>query len=163
MREENARTKSCIKDVLERIHERKVPTVIETARLDELIDAFERSRHSRILYAVDAGNKFLGIIDFKDISMHVLFHYHEVKLGSRELIRIVTSEYAKDFIKKEKCSALMEEDYEHVLERMLKNGADEIPVLSEKGEILGDITIVDMIEYYVYKTGRDKLGIEPYK
>lgn len=154
-----AKVKGCIKDVMQRIHERVLPTVIETARLDELIDAFERSRHSRILYAVNAENKFLGIIDVKDISRHLLFHYNETKLGTRELIRIVTSEYAKDFIKKERCSALIEETYESVLERMLKHGADEIPVLSEKGDILGDITIIDMIEYYVYKTGRDKLGI----
>jgi CBS domain containing-hemolysin-like protein len=161
MREGNAIAKSSIKDMMERIKERTLPTVIDTAALDEVIDAFERSRHSRILYAVDADNKFLGIIDVKDISKHVLFHYHEQGLDSRELIRIVTSESAKDFIKKEKCSALMEEDYERVLERMLKSRADEIPILSEKGEILGDITIIDMIEYYVYKTGRDKLGIQP--
>ncbi len=159
MSETRAKIKGSIKDVMQRIHERVLPTVIETARLDELIDAFERSRHSRILYAVDADNKFLGIIDVKDISRHLLFHYNETKLGSRELIRLVTSEYAKDFIKKESCSALIEETYESVLEQMFKHGADEIPVLSENGEIIGDITIIDMIEYYVYKTGRDKLGI----
>ncbi len=161
MREASAIAKSSIKEMMERIKERTLPTVIETAALDELIDAFERSRHSRILYAVNADNKFLGIIDVNDISKHILFHYHEQGLDSRELIRIVTSESAKDFIKKEKCSALMEEDYELVLERMLKSRADEIPILSEQGEILGDITIIDMIEYYVHKTGRDKLGIEP--
>ena len=161
MSKSNVIVKSSIKEMMERIKERTLPTVIETAALDELIDAFERSRHSRILYAVDADNKFLGIIDVKDISKHILFHYHAQGLDSRELIRIVTSESAKDFIKKEKCSAMLEEDYELVLERMLKSRADEIPVLSEKGEILGDITIIDMIEYYVHKTGRDKLGIEP--
>jgi CBS domain-containing protein len=44
---------------------------------------------------------------------------------------------------------------------MIKNRADEIPVLSEEGGILGDITIVDMIEYYMHKTGRDRLNILP--
>ncbi len=159
MEERDTKVGNCIKDVLERIKGRTLPTVVETARLDELIDAFERSRHSKILYAVNAENKFLGIIDFKDIAKHVLFHFHEPKLDSRELIHIVTSEYAKDFIKKEKCAALMHEDFESVLERMLKSKADEIPVLSEDGDILGDITIVDMIEYYMHKTGRDRLGI----
>lgn len=159
MSETRVKVKGCIKDVMQRIHERVLPTVIETASLDEVIDAFERSRHSRVLYAVDKENKFLGVIDVKDISRHLLFHYNETKLGARELIRIVISESAKDFIKKERCSALIEESYERVLERMLKHGADEIPVLSENGDILGDITIIDMIEYYVHKTGRDKLGI----
>ena len=160
MNGENGRT-NCIRDVLARIKERILPTVMETARLDELIDAFERSRHSRVLYAVDAENRFLGVIDVNDISQHVLFHYHEPRFDSRALIRIVTSEYARDFIKKEKCTALLDEDYESVLQRMIKNRADEIPVLSEEGEILGDITIVDMIEYYMHKTGRDRLNILP--
>ena len=103
----------------------------------------------------------MGVIDVNDISQHVLFHYHEPRFDSRALIRIVTSEYARDFIKKEKCTALLDEDYESVLQRMIKNRADEIPVLSEEGEILGDITIVDMIEYYMHKTGRDRLNILP--
>lgn len=161
MNGENGKTQNCIRDVLARIKERILPTVTETARLDELIDAFERSRHSRVLYAVDADNRFLGVIDVNDISQHVLFHYHEPRFDSRALIRIVTSEYARDFIKKEKCTALLDEDYENVLQRMIKNRADEIPVLSEEGEILGDITIVDMIEYYMHKTGRDRLNILP--
>lgn len=161
MNGKNGKPKNSIRDVLARIKERTLPTVIETARLDELIDAFERSRHSRVLYVVDDNNRFLGVIDVKDISQHVLFHYHEPRFDSRELIRIVTSEYAKDFIKKERCAALLDEDYESVLERMLKYRADEIPVLSEEGKILGDITIVDMIEYYMHKTGRDRLNILP--
>ncbi len=161
MSKKNHTRSNHIKDVLKRIKVRSLPTVIETARLDEIIDAFESSRHSKVIYVVGADNKFLGIIDFKDISKHIFFHYHEPKLHSRELIRIITSEYARDFIKKESCSALLNEEFESVLKRMLHKGVEEIPVLTENGKIVADITIVDMIEYYMHITGRDKLGIHP--
>ena len=136
-------------DLLGAKKQRKIPIVSKNTTLDEIIDAFARSAHSRLIYVVDDAKKIAGVISLGDLIRHVFFHYHEQHqyIDKTQLIKMATCETANDFMKKEPLVATTSDNIEDVLEKMIKYNAKEIPVVDNEKRIVADLTMVDFLKY----------------
>ncbi len=137
-----------IADLVEQLKQRKIPVVNKRATVNEIIDAFAASDHSRILYVVDDELKFRGILSLGNMIRYVFFHYHDPSIDSRSLVSMVVSETAGDFMQREPMFAVYSEDVEDVLQRMIDHNIKEIPILDDEERVVADLTIVDLLKHY---------------
>lgn len=144
-----------IADLVAQLKQRKIPVVHKRATVNEIIDAFAASDHSRILYVVDDELKFRGVISLGNMIRHVFFHYHDPSIDSRSLVSMVVSETAGDFMQREPMFALYSEDVEDVLQHMIDHNIKEIPILDDEERVVADLTIVDLLKYYKSVKGSD--------
>ena len=144
-----------IADLVERLKQRKIPVVSKRATVSEIIDAFAASDHSRILYVVDDEGSFRGVLSLGNMIRHVFFHYHDPSIDSRSLISMVVSETAGDFMQKEPMVAMLSDDVEAVLQRMIDHNVKEIPILDDEKRVVADLTIVDLLKHYKCIKGPD--------
>jgi CBS domain-containing protein len=140
--------KGKIGDLLERLRGRKLPIVHEQAGISEIIGAFLKSSHSRILYVVDNNKRLKGLISLGDLVRHVFFHYHDPSIDARSMVIKAVSETAKDFTQRDPLFSLVDEDVDLVLKRMIKHNIKEIPILNAEGKVIGDLTMVDLLDLY---------------
>jgi CBS domain-containing protein len=127
---------------------RNVPKVKENAGVSELIEAFVQSDHSRILYVVDDQERLKGIISLGNLVRHFFFHYHDTHIDSRHLVSMAVSETAKDFMYENALVALITDEIEDVLKRMIENNIKEIAILDSRKRVIADLTIIDLLKYY---------------
>ena len=144
-----------IADLVERLKQRKIPVVSKRATVSEIIDAFAASDHSRILYVVDDEGSFRGVLSLGNMIRHVFFHYHDPSIDSRSLVSMVVSETAGDFMQKEPMVAMLSDDIEAVLQRMIDHNVKEIPILDDEKRLVADLTIVDLLKHYKCIKGPD--------
>jgi CBS domain-containing protein len=144
-----------IADLVERLKQRKIPVVSKRATVSEIIDAFAASDHSRILYVVDDEGSFRGVLSLGNMIRHVFFHYHDPSIDSRSLVSMVVSETAGDFMQKEPMVAMLSDDVEAVLQRMIDHNVKEIPILDDEKRVVADLTIVDLLKHYKCIKGPD--------
>ena len=135
-------------DLLETLKGRKVPLVGEEASINDMIDAFVGSEHSRVLYVVDDHQKLKGVVSLGNLVRHVLFLYHDQPVDGRSLVRMAISEKATDFIEHEPVCVRVSDDVEDVLARMIRRNIKEIAVVDEQNRVVGDVTMVDLLGYY---------------
>lgn len=98
---ENKRSLGKIADLLEVLKQREIPVVHERATVSEIVDAFVRSHHSRVLYVVDNEGRLRGVISLGNYVRHVFFLYHGPQIDTRSLISMVVSETAEHFMQRE--------------------------------------------------------------
>ena len=144
-----------VADFLKESKPRNVPKVKEQAGVSELIEAFVQSDHSRIVYVVDDQERLKGIISLGNLVRHFFFHYHDTHIDSRHLISMAVSETAKDFMHENALVALVTDEVEDVLKRMIKNNVKEIAILDSQKRVIADLTIIDLLEYYKHRMGKD--------
>jgi len=153
--EKDKRSLGKIADLVKQLKQRKIPVVSKGATVNEIIDAFAASDHSRILYVVDDELKFRGVLSLGNMIRHVFFHYHDPSIDSRSLVSMVISETAGDFMQRESMFAIYSEDVEDVLRRMIDHNIKEIPILDDEERVVADLTIVDLLMYYKFVKGSD--------
>ena len=89
-----------IADLIRGMAQRKVPIVNEQADIDEIIQAFARSTHSRLLYVVDQKGKLKGFLSLGNLVRHVFFHYHTPHIHTRSFTHMAVSEKAGHFMQR---------------------------------------------------------------
>ena len=146
-----------VADFLKESKPRRIPKVKEHAGVSELIEAFVQSHHSRIVYVVDDQERLKGIISLGNLVRHFFFHYHDTHIDSRHLISMAVSETAKDFMHENALFALVTDEVEDVLKRMIKNNIKEIAILDSQKRVIADLTIIDLLKHYKRCTGKDLL------
>ena len=144
-----------VADFLKEAKPRNVPKVKEQAGVNELIEAFVQSDHSRIVYVVDDQERLKGIISLGNLVRHFFFHYHDTHIDSRHLISMAVSERAKDFMHENALVARVTDEVEDVLKRMIKNNVKEIAILDSEKRIIADLTIIDLLKYYKHRMGKE--------
>ncbi|OEU53421.1 MAG: hypothetical protein BA868_08250 [Desulfobacterales bacterium C00003106] len=137
-----------IADFVRQTKERKIPLVHQEAGINELIDAFVGSCHSRLLYVVDTEKRLKGIISLGNLIRHVFFPYHDSHVDCRNLISVAVSETARDFMQREPQFALLSDNVEDVLQRMISYNIKEIPILDKNRRVVADITVIDFLDQY---------------
>jgi len=135
-----------VAELLEVIGKRQLGVVSPEAEVKEIISAFARAEHARLVYVVDNEKRLSGVISLGNLSKHLLFHHCSKAIDNLHLISMATSETAADFIDRPMIAAQLFETIEPVLERMLSAGIKEIPVLDEQGRLVGDLTLVDILQ-----------------
>ena len=134
-----------IGDVIAAWPERDLPTVKEDETIDEVVEAMDRHRHSRLLYVVDDEGGLLGTVSLQDLVKYVFNVHHGSHVHSRHIIDMLTCECARDLMRKNPTCTRKEEDVGKVLKRMIGKGMEEIPVVDDKGKLVADLTMIDLL------------------
>ena len=136
---------STVAEILDTVGKRQLATVFPEAGFPEIIDAFARAEHARLVYVVEHDQQLIGVISLGHMAKHLLFHHCDKAVDNLHLISMATSETATDFIDRPVITAHLSETIEPVLERMLSANIKEIPVLDDQGRLIGDLTLVDIL------------------
>jgi len=136
---------STIAEIIGVIGERRLATVSSKAGFPEIINAFSRAEHARLVYVMEENQHLIGVISLGNLAKHLLFHHNFKAIDNLHLISMATSETAADFIDRPVITAHLSEIIEPVLERMLTANIKEIPVVDDQGRLIGDLTLVDIL------------------
>ena len=139
-----------IGDLLPELRERTIPLVREEAGVRQIIEAFCSSCHARLLYVVDDGGRLQGVISLGHLVRHVFFHYHNSYIHTQNISSLAVAETARDFMQREPLAATLSDEVEEVLDRMIKHNVKEIPVVDEGQRVVGDLTMVDLLQHHEY-------------
>ena len=139
-----------IGDLLPELRERMIPLVSEEAGVKQIIEAFSSACHSRLLYVVDDDDRLQGVISLGHLVRHVFFHYHNSYIHTQNISTLAVSETAGDFMQRELLSATLSDEVEEILDRMIKHNVKEVPVIDEGQRVVGDLTMVDLLQHHEY-------------
>ena len=137
-----------VKDVTARHSRRKLPIVRFDDSIRTVIKAMEYYRHSRRLYIVDVSGRFKGCITLNDLVEHVFHHHQWDSIHPRGLLGVITTEKAEHLMIRETIHAVLEDEVDKVVERMIDKGVEEIPILDEAGNVVADLTMIDLMRIY---------------
>ncbi len=136
---------STVAEFIESTEQRQLAHVSPTSELREIISAFARAAHTRLVYVIDNERHLSGAISLGNLSKHLFFHHFGKPIDNLHLISMATSETAADFIDRPVITAHLSETIEPVLVRMLAANIKEIPVINDQGQLVGDLTLVDIL------------------
>lgn len=136
-----------IGEVIAGLKGRDLPLVRQESTIEEVIDAMVRYQHTRLLYVVDEDGKLLGTIALGSLVRHAFGRSHEPQIHPRFVMRMITTETAKDIMQKKPIFAGEDEDVEVVLKRMIGKNVKEIAVLDEEKRVVGDVTMIDLLKF----------------
>ncbi len=135
-----------IRDIVELVKERGVPTVSEECAIEVVIDVMYKFPHSRLVYVVNEKNELAGTISLGLFVRHALSHKYEPSIHPRRLLEMVTHKTAVDIMLKAPVTATEDEDVELVLKRMVDANIKEIGVLDMEGRLVADVTMLDLLK-----------------
>jgi CBS domain-containing protein len=94
---------------------------------------------------VDEQDHLLGNITLGRLVMYVFASSHGSSMNPRHVMGLITCTCAGDLMTEGTPSAGMDEEVEKVLERMVAGNVDEVPVTDDKGRVVADLTMVDLL------------------
>jgi CBS domain-containing protein len=136
-----------VAEVLWRVEDRETPAVATTASLYDVMRMFHRCPHSQSVYVVDADMQLLGAVALPKLVRHSFSHSHEPQVHARGVLGLIAHETAADLMRKRPLCARTDEEIGPVLERMVRRNHNDVPVVDGKGVLVGDITLVDLLEF----------------
>jgi len=121
----------------------------EDSSLVEIAEKILEDPKTRTVYVVNSKGKLVGIIPVMELIQYLYAKYipEEYKLY-RIPMRVSVGSVAKDimlppvWVKKE-------ESITSALRKMFKHGVQELPVVNEEMEIIGDLNILELINAWV--------------
>jgi CBS domain-containing protein len=137
-----------VKDILKSTEGRKLPIIREDETIRDVLKKILAHPHTRLIYVVDKEGTYVGAISLGALIRHVFPHFYEPAVHPRSLLRMVTSETAKDIMSKQIMCATHEESVEAVIERMIKAKIKEIAIVNKEKKIIADVTMLDLLQYY---------------
>ncbi len=135
-----------VRDVMETVGKRQLPVVPDTATIYDVVEAMCGCRHSRVLYVVDEDERLAGAISLETLMRHIFGHSHEQHAHPRHLLRIITTESARDLMDKRPFHAGEDDDVGSVLERMIGKRVSEIAIVDNEDRIVADLTMLDLLK-----------------
>ncbi len=138
-----------VKEILIKLGERALPLVGEQETIEAVVEKMVDHSHTRVVYVVDKEGRFKGTISLGILMRHLFPRGFEPAIFPRSIISMITSERAKDIMNRGMICAREQDDAEEVISRMIKAGIKEIAVLNDEKKIIGDITMLDLLKYYV--------------
>lgn len=139
-----------VKDLLRYIGNRPWPSVHENTPIEEAVEALSQSSYSHVVYVTDEARTLRGVVTEEALVKYLFIHYHDEMLDTRALISRALSEHASDLMRNERLKAALDDDLAFILEEMITCKVDEVPVVNADGQMLGDITMKDIIRYHRY-------------
>ena len=134
-----------VRNVVAQHKGRHVPLIRQGTPIDELGGAIQWHRHSRQLYVVDEQDRLLGNITLERLVMYVFASSHGSSMNPRHVMGLITCKYAEDLMTEGTLTAQMDDRIEEVLDRMVDSHVDEVPVIDENRQVLGDLTMIDLL------------------
>lgn len=134
-----------VADIISDIERRQIPQVKLDDGVAEIIAAFQKSRHARLVYTVTEDQHLYGAISLGNLAKHILFHLNDREIDNLHLTNMALAETAMDYIDRPVISAELSDSIEAVLSKMLKASIKEIPIVDSQGRLVADLTLVDIL------------------
>ena len=126
---------------------RKPPAIHKEASIEEVIDAMIGFEHSRLVYVLDDKDRLAGVISLGDLVRHVFSRSHVPKIHPRSIISMIVTKTADDIMRRNVLFTTENEEIGAVLKKMIHANVKEIAVVDVDRRIVGDITMVDLLQY----------------
>jgi CBS domain-containing protein len=140
-----------IHEVLSHIGPRDVSYIHEDSQIQNVIHMMAKqvhTRHTRLVYVVDAEKRLQGTITVGSLLRHIFLHQYEGMIHAQGgLLSFITTETAPHIMERKCVVASQNDSVEEVLKRMASSGVKEMAVLDEGGRIIADITAIDLLRY----------------
>jgi len=124
------------------LHPYNTATIVtKDLAMRDMVELFVKHSKLHILCVIDERNQLLGLVDRRHL-FHAIFSHH-VPAGSmvKELYSLLTSEQASDLLIKHVITCKETDSIEDVIQLMINNCLDAVPVLSTSGKLEGVISI----------------------
>ncbi len=145
-----------IAELMDGLQDRDIPMIHEDAEIEDIIDLMVKTKHTRLLYVVDKNDKLIGTISLGLLVRHVFSHRHEPQIHSRFLMHAITTKTADHMMQKHPVFAREEDNVEKVIKRMIKSNVKEIAILNSEKKVIGDLTMVDLLNFLMDGTETQK-------
>lgn len=145
-----------IAELINAFRDREIPLIHEDAEIKDIIDLMVKTKHTRLLYVVDKKGRLIGTISLGLLVRHVFSHKHEPQIHPRFMMHEITTETADHMMQKHPVSAIEEDSVETVIKRMIKSNVKEIAILNREKQIIGDLTMVDLLSFLIDGRGIQK-------
>ncbi len=124
------------------------PILHKDATIKDVIETLLKDPRSRSVYIVDDKNTLIGIIPTSTIlkATHILKGKKTLrKEDTFDALKISTARYAKD-IMHPPVYVFEDEDIKDVLESMVTEGYQELPVVNKDKKVIGDLNCLEIIK-----------------
>lgn len=121
-------------------------TVPETDSVDNLLEQFTSQPTMRVIYAVDAENRLVGIIDRKKIFSLIFAEHTETPERISDLYHIVSARTAGDLCHRNVVVVRPDDTVAMTVRIMLQKKFFELPVVDENGSPIATLTIWDVLK-----------------
>ncbi|MBC8319025.1 MAG: CBS domain-containing protein [Desulfobulbaceae bacterium] len=135
-----------VNDIVSDKERRQIPQVHPDDGVAEIVAAFKKSRHARLVYVVDENQHLSGAISLGNLAKHLLFHLNDKEIDNLHLMDMALAETAMDYIDRPVVSAKISDNIEPVLANMLKASIKEIPIVDDQKKLVADLTLVDILD-----------------
>ncbi len=149
--------KLTVRDLLDTLsHCVELPIVATENPLKEVVQVMVKGHRRRIVYVVDAYNKFKGAITLEDLK-NVIFHYYldsrvrDVLVVTQHIEELFTSEKAFDIMNPDYIACFEDETLHDIIVRMNQWNVLDIPVLNREGRVIADLDILCLLELWLKK------------
>jgi len=135
-----------LKDVFSRIPGYDYIIVKENTPVDELGDLVRKHPGVRSIYVTDMGGKVLGEVSLGALIKNLTAERRcKTRISPRELLSCLVSNRAGDIMDRRFVYARPDEEVDDVLDRCLRYNIKEMPVLDDKGHIIKNIGVLDLL------------------
>jgi len=141
--------KTKVTELVAFLKKKRLPLIDQKANLEDIVTAMIGLEHGRLLYVVDNDRKIIGTISLGLLARHVFSTSHEPQIHPRFLMRMITSETAKDIMQKYPVVTTENELVGTMLKKMIRGNVKEIPVLDREKRVIANLTIVDLLQFLI--------------
>jgi CBS domain-containing protein len=129
------------------------PTIInQNASLKELVLAITEDGRTRSLYVVDEKERLQGIITLRElIQSAFVYHIRSIPIPWHSIYHTLLETEAKQVMSTDPVFAKDEDDLEAVLNRMLENEMEEIPVVDDEMKVIGELNLLELLTVWLEK------------
>ena len=136
-----------LKDVLSIIPDYSYVIVEKDMPVDKLKELVRKQHGIRSIYVTDKNGKVLGEISMGALIKNVTaVRRCKSRINPRELLSCIIPNRAGDIMDRRLVYAKPDEDVEDVLDRCIKYNIKEMPVLDEKGNLVKNVGVLDLVK-----------------
>jgi len=127
--------------------------VREEASVYETVQQVIDARHARSAFVVDEQGKLVGIVTLKDLVEHIFAHrYFRDKKVNGSTFEIVHSENAINLAEADPDCVTPEDPLEEAVQKMIEHGLQELPVVDEVGNVIGDLNLLELLAVWLERS-----------
>ena len=129
------------------------PAVVEEGEPIVLVmDCFLKRPERRVIFVVDAAEKFVGTIRLSDLVLHLWPYAAETEeVLTPEILNIVKTSTAGELASYSNFYLKLDSTLEEAVTLMHGNYLDALPVLDEDGKIIGEVNYYSILQAYIRK------------
>jgi len=146
-----------VRDLTHFLKDREIPVIHEKADIENVIEAMAGFVHSRLLYVINDHHELIGTISLGLLERHFFSRNHEPQIHARLMMKMIKAETAGDIMQKNLVVAREEDELIDVLQKMIRLNIKEMPVLNHHRKVIGDLTLIDLLEFIVHLKKTDML------